>query len=58
MDKEVDPLVLAVIDEKRLSGPRLTPVEIVAKMGVFDAREKAADHAWLATGAVSIALMT
>jgi hypothetical protein len=50
MDKEVDPKVLAVIDEMRLSGPRLTPVEIVAKMGVFDAREKAFDSAWFATG--------
>lgn len=50
MDKEVDPHVLAVIDEKRLSGPRLTPVEIVAKMGVFDAREKPFEYAWLATG--------
>ena len=50
MDKEVDPRVLTVIDEMRLSGPRLTPVEIVAKMGVFDAREKPFDQAWLATG--------
>jgi hypothetical protein len=50
MDKEVDPPVLAVIDEMRLSGPRLTPVEIVAKMGVFDAREKPFEQAWLATG--------
>ncbi|MDM0111505.1 hypothetical protein QTI66_05050 [Variovorax sp. J22R133] len=50
MDQEVDPKVLAAIDEMRLSGPRLTPVEIVAKMGVFDAREKAFDSAWLATG--------
>ena len=50
MDKEVDPSVLAVIDEMRLSGPRLTPVEIVAKMGVFDARDKPFDQAWLATG--------
>lgn len=50
MDKEVDPRVLAVIDEKRLSGPRLTPVEIVAKMGVFDARDKPYEYAWLATG--------
>lgn len=50
MDKEVDPQVLAVIDEMRLSGPRLTPVEIVAKMGVFDARDKPFEHAWLATG--------
>ena len=50
MEKEVDPQVLAVIDEKRLSGPRLTPVEIVAKMGVFDARDKPYEYAWLATG--------
>jgi hypothetical protein len=50
MDKEVEPHVLAVIDEMRLSGPRLTPVEIVAKMGVFDARDKPFEHAWLATG--------
>lgn len=50
MEKEVDPQVLAVINEKRLSGPRLTPVEIVAKMGVFDARDKPYDHAWMATG--------
>ncbi|MBT2324854.1 DUF3883 domain-containing protein [Variovorax paradoxus] len=50
MDKEVDPQVLAAIDEKRLSGPRSTPVEIVAKMGVFDAREKPYEYAWLATG--------
>ncbi|SEJ47686.1 protein of unknown function [Variovorax sp. OK605] len=50
MENEVDPQVLAVINEKRLSGPRLTPVEIVAKMGVFDARDKPFDHAWLATG--------
>ncbi|WP_341890364.1 DUF3883 domain-containing protein [Variovorax sp. YR752] len=50
MDKEVDPSVLAAIDEMRLSGPRLTPVEIVAKMGVFDARDKPFEHAWLATG--------
>jgi hypothetical protein len=50
MDKEVEPHVLAVIDEMRLKGPRLTPVEIVAKMGVFDARDKPFDHAWMATG--------
>ncbi|RUR70166.1 DUF3883 domain-containing protein [Variovorax guangxiensis] len=50
MDKEVDPRVLTVIDEMRLKGPRLTPVEIVAKMGVFDARDKPFEHAWLATG--------
>jgi len=50
MDKEVDPAVLAVINEKRLMGEKRTPVEIIAKMGVFDAREKAAEQAWLATG--------
>jgi hypothetical protein len=55
MDKEVDPKVLSVIEEKRLSGPRMTPVEIVAKLGVLDAREKASDHAWLATGDIVIA---
>ena len=38
MDKEVDPAVLAVINEKRLLGDKRTPVEIIAKMGVFDAR--------------------
>ena len=50
MDKEVDPAVLGVINEKRLRGEKRTPVEIIARMGVFDAREKAADLAWLATG--------
>ncbi|CAN7304684.1 DUF3883 domain-containing protein [Variovorax sp. LjRoot84] len=50
MDKEVDPAVLAVINEKRLLGEKRTPVDIIAKMGVFDARQKASDYAWLATG--------
>lgn len=50
MEKEVDPAVLAVINEKRLLGDKRTPVEIIAKMGVFDARQKASDQAWLATG--------
>ncbi len=50
MEKEVDPAVLAVINEKRLMGDKRTPVEIIAKMGVFEARDKASDHAWLATG--------
>ncbi|HSV61009.1 MAG TPA: DUF3883 domain-containing protein [Variovorax sp.] len=50
MDKEVEAQVLAVINEKRLSGPRLTPVQIVEKMGVPDAREKPYDYAWLASG--------
>jgi hypothetical protein len=50
MDKEVDPTVLAVINEKRLTGEKRTPVDIIARMGVFDARQKASDQAWLATG--------
>ncbi|HUD31927.1 MAG TPA: DUF3883 domain-containing protein [Variovorax sp.] len=50
MDKEVDPAVLAVINEKRLLGDKRTPVEIIARMGVFDARQQAAESAWLATG--------
>jgi len=50
MDKEVDPAVLAVINEKRLMGEKRTPVEIIARMGVFDARQKASEQAWLATG--------
>ena len=50
MDKEVVPAVLAVINEKRLRGEKRTPVDIIAKMGVFEAREKASEHAWLATG--------
>lgn len=50
MDKEVDPDVLAVINEKRLTGEKRTPVDIIARMGVPDARQKASDHAWLATG--------
>lgn len=55
MEKEVDPQVLKIIDEKRLSGPRLSPVDIVAKMGVFDARDKPFEYAWLATGDIVIA---
>ena len=50
MEKEIDPAVLAVIDEKRLSGVKLTPVEIITKMGVFDARTQASASVWLATG--------
>src|SRR5690349_4449073 len=45
MDKEVDPAVLAVINEKRLTGEKRTPVDIISRMGVFDAREKASDQA-------------
>ncbi|WP_213955251.1 DUF3883 domain-containing protein [Variovorax sp. dw_954] len=50
MDKEVDPAVIAVINEKRLTGEKRTPVDIISRMGVFDAREKASDQAWLASG--------
>lgn len=50
MEKEIDAGVLAVINEKRLSGAKLTPVEIITKMGVFDARTQASSSAWLATG--------
>jgi len=50
MDKEVNPAVLAVINEKRLMGEKRTPVEIIAKMGVFDAYGKAYEQAWLASG--------
>lgn len=50
MDKEVDPQVLAVINEMRLSGPPQTPVEVIAKMGVLDARQKAYEYAWVAAG--------
>lgn len=50
MDKEVEPVVLAAINEKRLVGEKRTPSDILAKMGVFDARQKVSDSAWLATG--------
>ena len=50
MEKEVEPAVLALINEKRLTGEKRTPVEIIARMGVFEARDKAGDSAWLATG--------
>ncbi len=50
MDKEVNPAVLAVINEKRLAGEKRTPVEIIAKMGVFDAHQKASEQAWVAAG--------
>lgn len=50
MESEVDPRVLAVIEEERLSGPRLSPVDILSKMGVLDARSKPFESAWLATG--------
>ena len=50
MDKEVDPAVLGIINETPLMGEKRPPVEIIARMGVFDAREKAGDLAWIATG--------
>ncbi len=50
MDKEVEPAVLAVLNEKRLLGEKRTPVDIISRMGVLDAFKKASDYAWLATG--------
>ncbi|MDM0046220.1 hypothetical protein QTH91_17140 [Variovorax dokdonensis] len=50
MESEVDPKVLAVIEEERLSGPPLTPVEVLSKLGVLEARSKPFESAWLATG--------
>jgi len=55
METEVAPQVLTVINEERLSGAKLTPVDIIVKMGVFDGREKAYEHAWLASGDIIIA---
>lgn len=50
MESEVNPKVLAVIEEGRLSGPRLSPADVIARMGVLDARSKPFETAWLATG--------
>ena len=50
MENEVDTAVLAAINEKRLLGEKRTPVEIITKMGVFDAYQKASEYAWLASG--------
>jgi hypothetical protein len=50
MDSEVDPRVLVFINEKRLQGEKRSPVEIISRMGVFEARDKASESAWLATG--------
>lgn len=55
MDSEVEPPVLAFINEKRLQGEKRSPVEIISRMGVFEARDKASDSAWLATGGNVIA---
>ncbi len=50
MDKEVESPVLAIINEKRLLGEKRTPVDILLRMGVSDARDKASEHVWLAAG--------
>ena len=50
MDKEVGSAVLAFIDEKRLMADRRTPADVIARLGVADARKKAFDMAWLAAG--------
>jgi hypothetical protein len=55
METEVAPQVLTVINEERLSGAKLTPVDLIVKMGVFDGRERAYEHAWLASGDIIIA---
>ncbi len=55
MDTEVEAPVLAVINEKRLRGDKRTPSEVISRMGVAGAREKASEHAWLATGDLVIA---
>lgn len=55
MESEVNPKVLAVIEEGRLSGPRLSPADVISKMGVLDARSKPFETAWLATGDAVIA---
>jgi hypothetical protein len=55
MENEVDRQVLAALNEKRLSGPPHTPAEVIARMGVQEARQKALETAWLATGDVVVA---
>lgn len=50
MESEVNPKVLAVIEEGRLSGPRLSPADVISKMGVLDARSKPFETSWLASG--------
>ena len=47
MDKEVEPAVLAFLNEKRLLGEKRTPADIITRMGVADARDKVSNHAWL-----------
>lgn len=48
MYNEVHPVVLAVVEDKRLSGPKLGPTELVERMGVRDARELPYEYAWVA----------
>jgi hypothetical protein len=55
MDKEAAPEVLAALDEKRLSGAPLAPAEVLARMGVADARKKAFETIWLAAGDLVVA---
>ncbi|MBK7532070.1 DUF3883 domain-containing protein [Piscinibacter sp.] len=50
MYNEVHPVVLAVVEDKRLSGPKLGPTELVERMGVRDARELPYEYAWVAAG--------
>src|SRR4029079_16904483 len=57
MEKEVEPAVLAVLNEKRLPAAKRTPVAIIAKLGVADARQEASEHAWLGTGDTVIAIL-
>lgn len=57
MEKEVDPQVLAVLNEKRLSGAPLAPAEVIAKMGVQEARKKVFENSWLGAGDVVIAAL-
>ena len=45
MHNEVHSVVLAVIENKRLSGPKLGPTEPVQKMGVHDARSEPFEYA-------------
>ena len=50
MDKEVAPVVFAVVENKRLSAHRLGATELVEKMGVRGARSQQFEYAWRATG--------
>jgi len=56
MEKEVEPVVLAAINNTRLSGVLRTPLEVLGRLGVPDPRQKAYEHAWLAGDSVVAAL--